>query len=144
MKLLILILFLFLAFPVAAQSTLPPTCEPFDWFMRAKEKKLFLCGAKNDWTEIPTAMTIIDIVHGGTGKGTKKEAFDALSPLVGKGSLLVFDGNGNVSLPLCPNGQTLIADSTTPLGWKCGVIGMKPIQFTLMIDPATGKVTIVQ
>ncbi|UYL09043.1 hypothetical protein B9G69_000445 [Bdellovibrio sp. SKB1291214] len=62
---------------------------------------------------------ILDIAKGGTGQTTKTAAFDALSPLATKGSILTHDGTNNVTLPVgSTNGYVLMVDSAQSTGIK--------------------------
>jgi hypothetical protein len=58
------------------------------------------------------------INKGGTGQTTALSAFNALSPLTAKGSILSHNGSNNVELPVGTNGQILIADSAQSSGLR--------------------------
>jgi DUF2075 family protein len=59
------------------------------------------------------------IIKGGTGQTTKTAAFDALSPLAAKGSIVTHDGTNNVTLPVgSTNGYVLMVDSAQATGIK--------------------------
>ncbi|WP_413558528.1 beta strand repeat-containing protein [Bdellovibrio sp. HCB209] len=61
---------------------------------------------------------ILPIASGGTGASTKTAAFDALSPLAAKGSIVTHNGTNNISLAVGTNGQVLTADSAVAAGVK--------------------------
>jgi hypothetical protein len=58
------------------------------------------------------------INKGGTGQTTALGAFNALSPLTAKGSILSHNGSNNVELLVGNNGQILIADSAQSAGLR--------------------------
>lgn len=73
---------------------------------------------------------VVAITNGGTGQITAVTAFNALSPLTTKGDILTNDGTDDVRFAVCPNGQSMQADSSTLTGWICAA-------------PSTGTVTAV-
>jgi hypothetical protein len=60
----------------------------------------------------------LGIAKGGTGQTTASAAFDALSPLAGKGSLLTRTVGGHTSLSVGTDGNVLVADSSQSSGLK--------------------------
>lgn len=61
----------------------------------------------------------LGINKGGTGQTTKTAAFDALSPLAAKGSIVTHDGTNNITLPVgSTNGHVLMVDSAQTAGIK--------------------------
>lgn len=65
----------------------------------------------------------IAIANGGTGQTSKAAAFDALSPTVAKGDLIVHNGTNNVALTAGTDGYALVADSTQTSGIKWASVG---------------------
>lgn len=64
----------------------------------------------------------LPISKGGTGQTSAVAAFDALAPSTTKGDIIVHDGTDNIRLPVGPNGQALVADSSTPSGLKYAAV----------------------
>lgn len=60
----------------------------------------------------------VSISKGGTGQTTAAAAFNALSPLITKGDILVHNGTGSTRLITGSNGKALVADSAAPEGVK--------------------------
>lgn len=67
---------------------------------------------------IPSWVTQLGVVMGGTGATTKTAGFDNLSPSTSKGDLIVHDGTNNVRVPAGTNGYVLTADSAEASGLK--------------------------
>lgn len=74
---------------------------------------------------IPSAPSITDIAHGGTGQTTKQAGFNALSPLSAQGDLLIYDGSNNIRLPAGTPNYLLQTQgpSANPLYVSPGAIG---------------------
>jgi hypothetical protein len=69
----------------------------------------------------------VPIANGGTGQTTASSAFNALSPIIAKGDIIVGDGvNSSNRLAVGTNGYVLTADSTTATGmkWAAAASGM--------------------
>jgi hypothetical protein len=59
---------------------------------------------------------ILPIESGGTGETTAQAAFDGLAPTTTKGDLIIRSAGQNDRLPVGPDGYTIIADDSEPLG----------------------------
>lgn len=68
----------------------------------------------------------VTIAQGGTGRTTKTEAFNNLSPITTKGDLISSDGTNNVRVPAGTTGQLLYADS----GQSSGLTWATPNYFS--------------
>jgi len=69
----------------------------------------------------------VPIANGGTGQTTASSAFNALSPIIAKGDIIVGDGvNSSNRLAVGTNGYVLTADSSTATGvkWAVAASGM--------------------
>lgn len=60
----------------------------------------------------------VPITQGGTGQITKQLGFNALSPIIGKGSLITGDGTNNVGFARGLDNTLLVSDSTQTQGLK--------------------------
>lgn len=80
-----------------------------------------ISGASNTISNISLTSSVtgtLPIGNGGTGQTTASAAFDALSPLAGKGSLLTRTVSGHTSLSVGTDGNVLVADSSQASGLK--------------------------
>jgi phage-related tail fiber protein len=73
-------------------------------------------GTGSGTTSIPFTLNTVPISKGGTGQTTKTAAFNALSPGVAKGDLIIFNGSNNVAQTVGTSGLFLMADSTSATG----------------------------
>jgi len=83
----------------------------------------------------------LPISRGGTGQVTQTTAFNALSPLITKGDIIVRDSTNAVILPVGSNNKILVADSTQSTGVKWGQIPIEQLSnVNPAIAPASGHV----
>lgn len=88
-------------------------------------------------------ITTLPIAKGGTGQGTKTEAFDALAPTTTKGDIIVSNGTDNVRLPAGANGTVLSYDSAEATGLKAIAPLTNPMSAVgdLIVGGASGAAT---
>ncbi len=74
-------------------------------------------------TNALTLTAPLSIANGGSGQADKMDAFNAFSPLVLKGDLLVDNGSTSTALHVGSDGQVLVASSTVAAGVAWETVG---------------------